>query len=44
LTLRIALAQIDLLVGDIGGNVRRVAEAAARARDELRADAVVFPS
>ena len=43
MTLRIALAQIDLLVGDIDGNVRRIVEAATRARDELRADAVVFP-
>jgi NAD+ synthase (glutamine-hydrolysing) len=43
LALRIALAQIDLLVGDIDANVRRVLEAAARARDDLRADVVVFP-
>jgi len=42
-TLRIALAQIDLLVGDIDGNVRRVVEAAAVARDTHRADVVVFP-
>jgi NAD+ synthase (glutamine-hydrolysing) len=41
--LRIAIAQIDLLVGDIAGNTRRVLETAQRARDELRAQAVVFP-
>jgi len=42
-TLRIALAQIDLLVGDIDGNVRRVVETAAVVRDTHRADVVVFP-
>jgi len=41
--LRIAVAQIDLLVGDIDGNVRRVIETATKARDGLRADVVVFP-
>lgn len=43
MTLRIAIAQINLLVGDIAGNVRRVVEYATRARDELKAHAVVFP-
>jgi NAD+ synthase (glutamine-hydrolysing) len=43
MALRIALAQIDLLVGDIKGNTRRVIETAHRARDELLARAVVFP-
>jgi NAD+ synthase (glutamine-hydrolysing) len=43
MTLRIAIAQINLLVGDIRGNARRVAQAARRARDELDAHAVVFP-
>jgi NAD+ synthase (glutamine-hydrolysing) len=41
--LRIAIAQVNLLVGDIAGNARRVLETARRARDELRAQAVVFP-
>jgi NAD+ synthase (glutamine-hydrolysing) len=43
LTLRISLAQINLLVGDVAGNANRVIETACRARDEQRADAVVFP-
>ena len=43
MALRIALAQIDLLVGDIDGNVGRVVATAAQARDSLRADVVVFP-
>ncbi|MEW6645696.1 MAG: NAD+ synthase [Pseudomonadota bacterium] len=42
-TLRIALAQINPLVGDIDGNAARIIAAAERARDELRADAVLFP-
>jgi NAD+ synthase (glutamine-hydrolysing) len=41
--LRIALAQINPLVGDINGNAARIIAAAERARDELRADAVLFP-
>jgi len=42
-TLRIALAQIDLAVGDVAGNTAKILEYADRARDELRADLVVFP-
>ena len=42
-TLRIALAQIDLAVGDVAGNTRKILDYAARARDELQADLVVFP-
>ncbi len=42
-SLRIALAQIDLLVGDIAGNARRVIDAACEARDRHRAHLVVFP-
>ncbi len=42
-TLRIALAQLNLLVGDITGNAQRVIAAANRARDELKADAILFP-
>jgi NAD+ synthase (glutamine-hydrolysing) len=42
-TLRLALAQINLLVGDVQGNVTRVVEAARRAQAELAPDLVVFP-
>ena len=41
--LRVALAQLDLLVGDVAGNVAKMAAALARARDELKADVIVFP-
>jgi NAD+ synthase (glutamine-hydrolysing) len=39
---RIALAQLDLLVGDVQGNAARVRETALRARN-MGADLVVFP-
>jgi NAD+ synthase (glutamine-hydrolysing) len=42
-SLRLALAQFDFLVGDVPGNTGRMIAAAARARDELRADCVIFP-
>lgn len=42
-SLTVALAQLNLVVGDIAGNVVRVADAAADARDRLGADAIVFP-
>ena len=42
-TLRIALAQVDLLVGDVDGNARRVVETARAARDRLGARLVLFP-
>ena len=42
-SLRIALAQLDLLVGDVQGNAARVIESRGRARDELGADLVLFP-
>ncbi len=42
-TLRIALAQVDLAVGDVDGNTAKILEYAARARDEMQADLVVFP-
>lgn len=42
-TLRIALAQINPLVGDIDGNAARIIAVAERARDELHAAAVLFP-
>lgn len=39
----IVIAQIDLLVGDIEGNARRVVECAHQARAQWQADAIVFP-
>jgi NAD+ synthase (glutamine-hydrolysing) len=42
-TLRIALAQVDLLVGDVPANVERLIQLAGRARSELGADLVMFP-
>jgi len=42
-TVKVALAQIDLAVGDIAGNTAKIIQYAARARDEMRADLVVFP-
>jgi len=42
-TLGIALAQIDLLVGDVQGNATRVVAAARAARAQLGADLVLFP-
>jgi NAD+ synthase (glutamine-hydrolysing) len=41
--LRIALAQIDLLVGDVHGNATRVVNTARQARADLGADLVLFP-
>jgi len=41
--LKIALAQVDLLVGDVRGNLERVISEARRARDALQADLVLFP-
>ncbi len=41
--LRIALAQVNLWVGDVAGNVDKIIHEARRARDELKADLVVFP-
>ena len=42
-TLRIALAQLDFVVGDITENAARIVAYAERARDEQKADLVVFP-
>jgi NAD+ synthase (glutamine-hydrolysing) len=42
-TLKIALAQLDLLVGDVRGNVAKVVASARRARGELGADLVLYP-
>ncbi|MGZ4957037.1 MAG: nitrilase-related carbon-nitrogen hydrolase, partial [Methylobacter sp.] len=43
MTLKIALAQTNFLVGDIFANVDNIARAAIHARDELGADMIVFP-
>lgn len=41
--LRIVMAQLNLLVGDVEGNVQKVIGASQQARDELQAHAIVFP-
>lgn len=41
--LRIVLAQLNLLVGDIQGNLVKLINAANMARDSLSADIIVFP-
>lgn len=43
MNLRVSLAQINTLVGDIAGNAERVVAAARHARDQQRANVVVFP-
>ncbi len=40
---KVALAQVDLAVGDVRGNTSRIIDFAVRARDELGADLVIFP-
>ena len=42
-TLRLVIAQLNLLVGDVAGNADRVITAAKQARDTLKAQAIVFP-
>ena len=42
-TLTLGLAQLDMIVGDVAGNTTKILQYADRARDELRADLVVFP-
>ena len=42
-SVKVALAQLDLAVGDVAGNTARIIDYASRARDEHRADLVVFP-
>ena len=42
-TLRIVMAQLNTLVGDIEGNADKVIAAARRGRDEFSADAILFP-
>ena len=41
--LRVVMAQLDFLVGDIPGNTQKVIEATRRAEQEYQADLVVFP-
>lgn len=41
--IRVALAQLDLTVGDITDNLKKMVAAASAARDELAADVIVFP-
>ena len=40
---RIAIAQVDLCVGDIDGNTELVLEYISRARDSAGADTIIFP-
>ncbi len=40
---KVALAQIDLVVGDVAGNTEKIIRYTERARNELGADLVVFP-
>ncbi|MEK6551170.1 MAG: NAD+ synthase [Pseudomonadota bacterium] len=41
--LRIALGQLNLLVGDLDGNRQQLRDATRRARDQLKAHAVILP-
>src|SRR5262245_40731188 len=41
--LRIVIAQLNLFVGDIQGNLNKLIQAAKTARDTMAADAIVFP-
>lgn len=41
--IRVVMAQLNLLVGDIPGNTGRIIDTALKARDELNADLVLFP-
>ena len=42
-TLKIALAQLDFLVGDVRGNAAKVIDSARRARRDLGADLTLYP-
>jgi NAD+ synthase (glutamine-hydrolysing) len=42
-TLRIVMAQLNMRVGDIPGNLERIIESSRHARDELGARVIVFP-
>ncbi len=41
--LRVVVAQINCLVGDVAGNIERIVSSSVQARDRLQADLVVFP-
>ncbi len=41
--LRIVMAQLDFMVGDVAANAARIIESAITARDEYKADVVVYP-
>lgn len=43
MSLKILLAQMNMLVGDVNGNAKKVIEISRRARDAHQAHAVVFP-
>ncbi len=43
MTLNVAIAQINPVVGDVAGNVALILQKVAAARDQLGADLVVFP-
>jgi NAD+ synthase (glutamine-hydrolysing) len=40
---RLAIAQVNLLVGDFKGNTQKIIDWSNKARDELKADVVIFP-
>ncbi|HEV2110962.1 MAG TPA: NAD+ synthase [Gammaproteobacteria bacterium] len=42
-TLRVVMAQLNLLVGDVPGNVRKILAATVESRDRLKGQLVVFP-
>ena len=42
-SLRVIMAQLDFLVGDVAGNTDKIIAAALSARDRLQADVIVFP-
>jgi NAD+ synthase (glutamine-hydrolysing) len=41
--IRFAVAQLNFSVGDIAENTQKIIEASVRARDELKADVIIFP-
>ena len=41
--LRVVMAQLDFMVGDVHANAGKILQACVRARDELAADVIVFP-
>lgn len=43
ITLKVALAQLNLTVGDVAGNLAQVEQVIARARDALHTDLIIFP-